>query len=108
MKEQTITIKGQPYKLIIKDDCFLSDDSVCEGLSDYTNHAITVSLSSLSWKRTLIHELYHCFFRECGLTAYKNDETLVDWIAQTFEQVLDALSVGQGVIEKYIKSKKKK
>lgn len=108
MKEQTITIKGQPYKLIVKDDYFLSEDNVCVGQANYSNNTIIVSLSSIDWQKTLLHELYHCFFRECGLMEYKSDETLVEWLAQTFEQVGDALITGQNFIYKYIKSKKKK
>ena len=108
MKEQIINIKGQPYKLIIKDEYFLSNDDVCLGQANYTNHTITVSVASPNWMQTLIHELYHCFFYECGLMGYKSDEILVDWLAQTFEQVFDALLSGQIFVSQHIKSKSKK
>lgn len=35
-------------------------------------------------KRTLRHEVVHCYFFECGLddqTPFARDETLIDWLA---------------------------
>jgi hypothetical protein len=44
-----------------------------------------------SYKQCVIrHELVHAFFEESGLTEYKNNELLVDWIAKQFPKLAKA------------------
>ena len=106
MKEQTITIKGQPYKLIFKNGCFLSDDCVCLGTTDRVEKEITINISNdTDYLSTLLHELIHAYFWECGLGDYYRDETLVDWLAMQLPQISDTYNQCKRLIDKQKKKK---
>lgn len=106
MKKQTLTIKGQPYKLIFKNGCFLDDDCVCLGITDKVNKEIIINISNdTNYLRTLLHELMHAYFWECGLSDYCCDETLVDWLALQLPQTSDTYNQCRDLIDKYKKKK---
>ena len=102
MSNQTLTIKGQPYKLILKDDVFLYDGTACVGLTNKSNHEIIISMNS-NWEDTLLHELMHAYFHECGLEEYCNDEILVDWLSKTIPQISKVYNIAFDRIEREIK-----
>ena len=52
-------------------------------------------------KKTIVHELFHAYFLECGLVDYCNDEVLVNWLDQHFFEVYNQ-------VEKILKNKGEK
>ena len=83
-----VDIKGQPYKLVFKNECFMVDNDVCLGLTNKYSKEITINVSEdTDYKRTMLHELMHAYFWESGLSSYCSDETLVDWLALQLPQI---------------------
>ena len=77
-----IKIKGQKYTLKIVDEL----DNDCCGHSDCDEKIIYIKKSKNDklMISTLVHELYHCYFFECGLPEYAIDETLIYWLEKHF------------------------
>lgn len=83
-----IEIKGKPYKVVLKDDTFISGDNAVWGCIDYNKKEISITTKEeKETPKTVLHELIHGYLYECGLTVYAHDETLVEWFARHFEDI---------------------
>ena len=82
MKNKNIKIKGQKYTLKLVDDI---DGESC-GLSDCINKIIYIKIdkNKKNMISTFVHELYHCYFHECGLVELEGNEMLVYWLEKHF------------------------
>lgn len=82
MKQINIKIKGQPYTI-----CYVKNLYGSLGLTDTENKFIYVQkiedIEEL--QRTIIHELIHAYFYECGLLEYSQSETLAYWFESHFK-----------------------
>jgi hypothetical protein len=96
-----ITILGQTYDYQEVDgrtDERMTDlDGYCDpyGKTIRVNNEFGVDKGNISdlnsYKQCVIrHEVVHAFFEESGLTEYKNNELLVDWIAKQFPKLTKA------------------
>lgn len=98
MKEnlvKEVSVLGTRYKIVETDN--LRD---LDGETDFYDKVIRVrNVSDMledtceTWKKelrrweTLRHELVHAMLMQSGLTTYAYDETIVEWIAQKFEEM---------------------
>lgn len=93
-----VNIKGKPYKVNFKDDTFIFGDRAYCGLCDYGKQEITISTKYKNeTRKNTYHELTHAYLKESGLTEYANDETLVEWIAQNIEDIIQS---GKEILKK--------
>lgn len=81
MEENKITIKGQLYKVK-----FIDCDDLFNGLTKIDTKTIIIdnNLNNETLFETVIHELIHAYFFECGLDEYCADEKLVTFLARHF------------------------
>lgn len=80
-----IKIKGVTYKLY-----YISSDCIdYYGFSNTGTKEIFLAenLNKEKLYETIFHELIHCYFYECGLFKYCNDETLVTWLDSHFVEI---------------------
>lgn len=87
MITKTINIKGTPYKVNFVDALYEVD-----GLTDTKNKNIYIQKSEdkEELQKTLIHELTHAFFYECGLIQYCNSEILAYWIENNLSDIFNS------------------
>ena len=82
-------IMGQPYKIKIVSD---KNDLVDFAGLTRTKEKDILILDNYEhiekFKQTLIHELLHAFFDECGLPYYCNDERLIYWLEKNYFKIL--------------------
>lgn len=81
LKNKIIKVKGVPYKIKFVDDL---DDK--EGFCETKDKIIVIKKSEdkKEFIDTVVHELYHAYFSECGLESYSCDEILIYWLAKHF------------------------
>ena len=82
--QKEILIKGSKYKVKeIEQNCFVS------GETDFLTKTITIVKDNNieEAKMTIVHELLHAYFHECGLKSYCNDETLIVFIESIFKDL---------------------
>lgn len=86
---KAIKIKGVPYFVE-----FVEDLHGCLGLTDgKAKHIIIENNGDLKEiKKTIVHELFHAFFNECGLIEYSNNELLVNWLEQHYFEIQKLLN----------------
>jgi hypothetical protein len=88
-----VNIKGKDYKLIKTKGAFQYDDcNLANGEMDFIKKQIKVNCCqeyAIEISETLTHEIIHAFLKECGLERYSNDETLVEWFAMTFDEIIE-------------------
>lgn len=90
-------IKGQEYKTH-----FFKDNRGFEGLTrtDTKDIFIKVDEDENETKKTIIHELLHAYFFECGLVGYCSDETLVHFLEGIYfdlsKNALDIFEASRG------------
>lgn len=84
-----VNIKGVDYEIKV-----IEKNDFIDGQIDYTNHILNiVKTTKENTKRTIIHELLHAYFHECGLPHY-DDEILIyflDYIFLDLEEKLQAI-----------------
>lgn len=82
-----IIIKGQVYTIIFVDDLFEYN-----GLTDLDGKIIYIS-KNIERKEdiyeTLVHELLHAHFFECGLFEFADNELLVAWLGKHFLSIVE-------------------
>lgn len=54
-------------------------------------NCLTVKQSERCFEEDLRHEIVHAFLKECGMTAWYDDEALVEWIAQMIPRMVAAM-----------------
>lgn len=103
-----IKIKGENYKTYFTKE--LINDGAAIGRTDLTNRKITIYTGSPPelLKQTMIHEVIHAYFNECGLERYCNDEILVEWLERHFDNILLTSMQLNEVYKKTLLHKKKK
>lgn len=76
-----VNIKGVEYKVY-----FVDEVPAVSGICDRKNKKIYVEIleDKDEMFNTLIHELLHAYFIECGLVSYSRDEVLISWLEQHF------------------------
>lgn len=74
-------IKGQEYKIT-----FFKDSRGFAGLTKTDEKEILIELNpdDKEIQKTIIHELLHAYFYECGLIGYCGDETLVGFLENIY------------------------
>ena len=87
--EQSIIIKGCPYKII-----FFDEDCDYLGLTSTRNKTIRIhnGLVKRDLERIILHELLHAYFFECGLQEYCADETLVNYFDSIYHDLSQNLN----------------
>lgn len=96
-----ITILGADYtynETTDREDSRLCDkDGYCDVFgksiaieTDHNDkHPDSVSNMDAFTKHVRRHEILHAYFGESGLSDYRNDETLVDWIAWQLPKIIE-------------------
>lgn len=81
MEKNKIKIKGRLYKVK-----FIDCDNLYNGLTNTETKTIIINnnLNNETLFETVIHELIHSYFFECGLDEYCADEKLVTFLARHF------------------------
>lgn len=81
---KVIRVKGIDYTIMFVDKLI----NIC-GLTDSKNKEIYIEIDEdkEEMNKTIIHELIHAFFDECGLKSYSNDEVLVNWLECNFFEI---------------------
>ena len=84
MKQLKINIKGQPYTI-----CYVKNLYGSYGLTDNQNKFIYIQQTKdvFELQKTIIHELTHAYFYECGLVEYSANEILAYWLESHFNQI---------------------
>lgn len=85
-----IKIKGEQYKVKKENGPFVVGEEIVDGSVHYADKSITINYNCADVNRVIYHELLHCFFNECGLPCYANDETLINWLACTLPEIIKA------------------
>lgn len=88
IKTTRVNIKGNNYNVELVDENFVSGIIVADGEENFEKKTIKINTSTDDIDRVITHELLHAYLDECGLTKYSVDETLVEWLALTFNQIL--------------------
>ena len=105
----TINILGQDYdfqEISAKEDTRLADnDGYHDGYAklirvnnDYNeNHPSSIRDIPMYRKRVTRHEVIHAFFEESGVTKWRDDEALVNWISLQFPKMLKVFQQAGGL-----------
>lgn len=84
-----VNIKGVDYEIKV-----IEKNDFIKGRTDIQNHIVSiVKTTKEDTKRTIIHELLHAYFHECGLPHY-DDEILIYFLGYIFldlEEKLQAI-----------------
>ena len=86
MKNFKIKVKGVTYRVNLVDD--IDGSSSIVGQTDFVNKVIKIRKSDITSIDTISHELFHAYFRECGLKDESVDEDLIWWLGYHFEDIL--------------------
>ena len=88
-----VDVMGQPYNIkLVHDFDELLDFS---GLSMIKNKDILLLSNYDNFeelKKTLLHELLHAYFFECGLPYYGSDEKLISWLECNYFKILNSFN----------------
>lgn len=89
MKKQYIIIKGVKYNIN-----FYSDVRSYVGMTDTKKKEIIIFINQneIDFFKTIIHELLHAYFYECGLCRFSDDEQLIEWLEFTFLDIYSDFS----------------
>lgn len=88
LEDTTINIKGTIYKVKFKNYLYGSL-GITRPISKEILIENTENIDDL--KDTIVHELMHAYFCECGLLKYYDDEILVTWLGQHFGEINNQL-----------------
>jgi hypothetical protein len=106
LEYQNITILGEQYKIIMTtgndnprlshadgycgnyDNVIFIEKDIFTQLPDAEGEESVEILQIRRLAHVKRHEIIHAFFKECGLTDWRDDERLVDWIANMFPKML--------------------
>ena len=80
-----IFIKGQKYNIEVRD---FIDKGDTAGEIDKIGKQILIAKDSLDINHTILHELTHAFFYECGLYEECSKEGLVNRIAHHIPEIV--------------------
>lgn len=106
-----INILGTDYEIIeqtAEENHKLDDNNgICEQWSKkiiidsniLKPHKLLVEQPELYKNKVLRHEIIHAFFHESGLSEYRNDETLVDYLAMQLPKIVKLMQ-GAGCWDK--------
>lgn len=86
MKNFKIKVKGVTYSVNLVNN--IDGDSNTVGQVDFVNKVIKIRKSDITSIDTISHELFHAYFRECGLKDESVDEDLIWWLGYHFEDIL--------------------
>lgn len=81
-----VNIKGVDYKIELK-EILVSDDSAV-GITIPLEKTIGLKLNQKDIDSTLLHELIHAYFYECGLIEQYRDESLTYWLEYNIPQIM--------------------
>lgn len=86
MNKNKIIIKGQPYQVT-----FFNEEERYKGRTSFENKVIELykEEDKKELQKTIIHELFHAYFYECGLIEYAVDETIMYFIEHVFHDLVD-------------------
>ena len=104
MEKREILVLGTPYTIAITDQN--EDKSLFEldGYCDYSSKRIVIKdfnnvtgakasdFPHVHANLVLRHEIIHAFLYESGLSNYRSDETLIDWLAIQFPKMATLFS----------------
>lgn len=84
MKQIKINIKGQPY--IIR---YVNNLYGHSGVTNTANKYIHIQETEDAYElqKTIIHELIHAYFNECGLIEFSVNEILAYWFESHFQNI---------------------
>ena len=80
-----IVIKGRTYNI---DAIDFIDKGNTSGNINIIDKQILISKDSMDIDHTILHELVHGFFYECGLYNQYEDEELTNWIAFHIPEII--------------------
>ena len=85
-----VNIKGRDYKIIKTTKDITSKGELCDGVSDSLNKTIYIKLQDNTEYvlQTIIHELIHANYFECGLYGEMDSEQLPRWFEVQFFQIV--------------------
>lgn len=85
MNKNKIIIKGQPYKVT-----FFNKAERYEGRTSFENKVIELykEEDEKEMQKTIIHELFHAYFYECGLIEYAYNETIMYFVENVFHDLI--------------------
>lgn len=81
-----IYVKGTKYQIK-----FEKDQNFYLGETDFENKVIKIvkNEDNKELKQTIIHELLHAYFGECGLVEYRRDETLINFLDSIMLELME-------------------
>lgn len=76
-KKNSVNVLGTKYNINYFDYLtgYLGSTDTDKKIIDIDN-----TLNKNEFKRTILHELLHAYFYECGLERYSGDEFLIHWL----------------------------
>lgn len=80
-----IYIKGTRYRIKIE-----KPNQEYLGETDTKKRTITITTENdkKEIEKTIIHELLHAYFYECGLRAYSSNEILIEYLDSIFKDIM--------------------
>lgn len=90
MKNNKVNIKGRNYEIIKVDGDLTNNGEKCAGVSDSLNKKIYIKIKENTEDvlQTIVHELIHTNFYECGLFDAWEDEDIPRYFEVQFLPIL--------------------
>lgn len=87
-----VNIKGTNYNVAFKNHIADCADGVILGRTNHDYYSIEIKNNRTFYDtcKTIVHELLHAYFYQCGLFSQCDDEDLVKWIESQYFDILDS------------------